>query len=126
MKGGVEETYTLTIMHATQEVGTKHPVNSSILVTYLPDCHSGGRTGHFGKIPICATPCGGHHVLVLACGRTVYAWGNDTSWKFVRRILERRKGNSLKREVLPLYNIVAIFVDTHKLFAVNRASAVLA
>ncbi|KAJ7683342.1 hypothetical protein B0H17DRAFT_1137831 [Mycena rosella] len=31
MKGGVEETHTLTIMHATQEVGTKHPVNSSIL-----------------------------------------------------------------------------------------------
>ncbi|KAJ7681471.1 hypothetical protein B0H17DRAFT_1138371 [Mycena rosella] len=32
MKGGVEETHTLTIMHATQEVSTKHPVNSSILV----------------------------------------------------------------------------------------------
>ncbi|KAJ7660460.1 hypothetical protein B0H17DRAFT_1145016 [Mycena rosella] len=31
MKGGVEETHTLTIMHATQEVGTKHPVNASIL-----------------------------------------------------------------------------------------------
>ncbi|KAJ7671041.1 hypothetical protein B0H17DRAFT_1141679 [Mycena rosella] len=31
MKDRVEETHMLTIMHAAQEVGTKHPVNSSIL-----------------------------------------------------------------------------------------------
>ncbi|KAJ7679956.1 hypothetical protein B0H17DRAFT_1138868 [Mycena rosella] len=101
-------------------------VACDLVVTYLPDCHSGGFTGHFGKIPIYAAPWGGHHVLVLACDRTVYAWGNGASWKLACRILERRKGNSLKHEVLPLYDIVAVFVDTHKSFAVDRAGAVLA
>ncbi|KAJ7611475.1 hypothetical protein B0H17DRAFT_1221117 [Mycena rosella] len=77
------------------------------------------------RYPSAPRPAVGHHVLVLACGRTVYAWGNGASWKLACRILERRKGNSLKHEVLPLYDIVAVSMDTHKSFAVDRAGAVL-
>src|SRR4051812_142494 len=69
---------------------------------------------------------GSDHVLALTDRGQVFAWGNGAQNQLGRRIIERRKTNSLLAEPMGLSNIVKISSGAYHSFAVDIEGRVLA
>ena len=78
------------------------------------------------KVQVVQVACGENHVLALTTTGHVYVWGNGQQNQLGRRIIERRKLNSLEPERLGLRNIVHVAAGVYHSFAVDDQGRVWA
>ncbi|KAI8335728.1 regulator of chromosome condensation 1/beta-lactamase-inhibitor protein II [Chlamydoabsidia padenii] len=69
---------------------------------------------------------GTDHCLALTNRGRVYAWGNGQQYQLGRRVMERRKENGLKPELVALKNIKAIGAGSYHSFAISQDNHVYA